>query len=337
MFLTQQSLAAQSSQVFVEAQVQASSAPVSIDDFINDWEGSLTSSGDYAFADGRLRTGIALKGWEMAVEKRWHYDLRFSPDTAKLYYNIENKVADDQKYDLNLNVKMIHAEGISFAKTLQFNHLTIKPEFTFYRSDYYQLGQLTGSASGDIANKDNIAIEVDLNDYHFREDKILEDPRIGGDGYGISVNLTAAYENDQWLFYTRVDDLYSQWQFTDSVYLNGKVCVYFSGGSGNCTGGGGKSGVENYTDSLGHSLSSTVLYKPIGVSAHAYVHGRYQRVGLQKDWQTVAGKLGASIYSTQQLGLHWQSKWHRLALLLDHYEIKQAHHAQVDLAITIPW
>src|SRR5690554_7595025 len=78
----------------------------------------------------------------MAVEKRWHYDLRFSPDTAKLYYNIENKVADDQKYDLNLNVKMIHAEGISFAKTLQFNHLTIKPEFTFYRSDYYQLGQL---------------------------------------------------------------------------------------------------------------------------------------------------------------------------------------------------
>src|SRR5690554_7852351 len=162
MFLTQQSLTAQSSQVFVEAQVQASSAPVSIDDFINDWEGSLTSSGDYAFADGRLRTGIALKGWEMAVEKRWHYDLRFSPDTAKLYYNIEHKRPDEQEYQLSLNAKILHAEGVSFAKELNFQQFSFKPVITLYRSDFYQFGQLSGRASGDIANKENIAVEVDL-------------------------------------------------------------------------------------------------------------------------------------------------------------------------------
>ena len=324
------------SQLYVESLLHASTTPVSIDSFIDDWQGSL-KKGDYAFADGRLRTGVVLNGWEVAVEKRWHYDLRFSPDTAKLYYNIEHKRPDEQEYQLSLNAKILHAEGVSFAKELNFQQFSFKPVITLYRSDFYQFGQLSGRASGDIANKENIAVEVDLENYHFSEDKLLEDPRLGGQGQGVSVGFSAEYQNDLWKVAAISDDFYNRWQFQDAVYLNGKVCVYLAGGSGNCSGGGGKDGVETYQDRLSSSWTTEVTYKPYALSVNSFTHGRYQRLGVQKDWFTQVGMLGASVYSTKQLGLHWQSQWHRLAVILDQPELKKVRHAQVDLAITVPW
>lgn len=316
--------------------MHASTTPVSIDNFINDWQGSL-KNGDYAFADGRVRTGVVIKGWEVAVEKRWHYDLRFSPDTAKLYYNVENKKPDEQQYQLNLNAKILHAEGVSFAKQLSFQQFSFKPVITFYQSDFYQFGQLSGRASGDIANKDNIAIEVDLENYHFSEDKLLADINVGGQGQGVSVGFTVDYQTEQWKLSAIVDDFYNRWQFQDAVYLDGKVCVYLAGGSGDCTGGGGRNGIETYQNRLSSSWTTSATYKPYALSVNSFTHGRYQRLGVQKDWSTQVGLLGASVYSTQQLGLHWQSQWHRLAVILDQPELKKARHAQIDLAITIPW
>lgn len=322
----------------MESLLHASVTPVSIDDFINAWQGSF-KSGDYAFADGRLRTGVVLNGWEVAVEKRWHYDLRFSPDTAKLYYNIENKLPDDQQYQLNLNAKILHAEGVSFAKKFNFQQFSFKPIITFYRSDFYQFGQLSGRASGDIANKENIAVEVDLENYHFSEDKVLEYDEQGGQGQGVSIGFTAQYQTEQWAFTVDSQDFYNRWQFEEAAYTYGGVCVNLAGHSGSCSEGtqGGRSGIETYQDRLSSSWTTEVTYKPYALSVNTFIHGRYQRLGVQKDWFTSVGMLGASVYSTKQLGLHWQSQWHRLAVIFDQPELKKVRHAQVDLAITVPW
>lgn len=329
---------AKTSQVYVESLLHASTTPVSIDNFIHDWQGSL-KKGDYAFADGRFRTGVSYQGWEVAVENRWHYDLRFSPDTAKLYYNIENKKPNEQEYQLSLNAKILHAEGISFAKELNFQHFSFKPVVTFYRSDFYQFGQLSGQASGDIANKDNIAVNVNLDNYHFSEDKILEYQESGGQGRGVSLGFLAQYQTEQWLLTAESQDFYNRWQFADAAYTYGVVCVNFAGGSGSCPKGdqGGKSGVENYQSRLSSSWTTEVTYKPYALSINSFTHGRYQRLGVQKDWFTQVGMLGASVYSTKQLGLHWQSQWHRMAVVLDQPKPKKSRHAQIDLAVTIPW
>jgi len=320
----------------VETLIHASTTPVAINEFINDWQGSL-KKGDYAFADGRLRTGVVVDGWEVALEKRWHYDLRFTPDTAKLYYNIENKVPSNQQYQLGLSANILHAEGIRLAKLFHYQQLTIKPIVTLYQSDFYQFGSITGKASGDIVNKDNIAVSVDIEDYHFSEDKLLTDPNTGERGQGVSIDLSLQYEDASWKFSAISQDLYNRWHFNNAVFLNGNVCLTLAGGNGDCVGSGGRYGSESYSLNLSSSLATEITFKPYGLSLNTFTHGRYQRLGVQKDWFTPVGVLGASVYSTRQLGLHWQSQWHRLAVIFDQPELKKVRHAQVDLAITVPW
>lgn len=326
----------ESSHAYVETLLHASSAPVSINEFLNDWQGSF-KKGDYAFADGRLRTGVNYQSWEVAVEKRWHYDLRFSPDTAQLYYNIENKAPDERQYQLGLTAKILHAEGVSFTKLFNYKQFKIKPIVTLYRSDFYQIGKITGVASGDIANKDNIAVNVNIEDYHFSEDKLLTDPSSGGQGKGVSFDLAIQYENERWLFSAVSQDLYNHWQFNNAVFLNGNVCLTLAGGAGDCVGSGGYYGNENYSLNLSSSFNTEVTYKPYALSVNSFTHGRYQRLGVQKDWSTAYGRVGAAVYSTKQLGLHWQSQWHRVGLVLDQPNWKKARHAQIDFAITVPW
>ncbi len=328
------------SQLYVESLLHASVTPVSIDDFINTWQGSL-KSGDYAFADGRLRTGVVVDGWEVAVEKRWHYDLRFTPDTAQLYYNIENKVPSNQQYQLGLSANVLHAEGIRFAKLFHYEQFAIKPIVTFYQAGFYQIGKISSVASGDIAAKEDIAIDLDVLDYHYSEDKILESPFGGEQGEGVSFDIALQYENKEWAISVVSQDLYNRWQFNEAAFLRGSVCFRWKTNKAGCdTSASNKernSHIESYSSSLSSSLSTEVTYKPYGLSVNTFTHGRYQRLGVQKDWFTPVGVLGASAYSTKQLGLHWQSQWHRLGLLLDQPNWKKVRHAQVDLAITVPW
>lgn len=324
----------------METLLHASSAPIAINEFINDWQGSL-KKGDYAFADGRLRTGVVVDGWEVAVEKRWHYDLRFSPDTAQLYYNIEHKITDQTEYQLDLTAKVLHAEGVRFAKLFHYKRFSIKPIVTFYQSDFYQIGKISSVASGNIAEKDDIAIDLDVHDYHYSEDKILESPFGGEQGTGVGFDIALHYENEDWALSVVSQDLYNRWQFNEAAFLRGEVCFRWKTSKAGCDtpGGvqGGKSDIELYKTRLSSSLSTEVTYKPYDLSISTFFHGRYQRVGVQKDWSTRYGQLGAALYSTKQVGLHWRSQWHRLGVVLDQPSWKKARHAQIDFAITVPW
>lgn len=330
----------ESSHAYVETLLHASSAPIAINELINDWQGSY-KSGDYAFADARLRTGVVLNGWEVAVEKRWHYDLRFSPDTAQLYYNIEHKITDKSEYKLDLTAKVLHAEGLRLAKLFHYKQFSIKPIVTFYQSDFYQLGKITAEASGDIVKEEDIAIDLDVHDYHYSEDKILESPFGGEQGTGVGFDIALHYENKDWALSVVSQDLYNRWQFNEAAFLRGEVCFRWKTSKAGCDTPNSEkyreSEIESYKTRLSSSLSTEVTYKPYGLSVNTFTQGRYQRLGIQKDWFTQVGTLGASAYSTKQLGLHWQSQWHRLGLVLDQPNWKKARHAQIDLAITVPW
>lgn len=320
--------------LLLEASVHASSAPVPVYEMANGW-GSQLRDGDYAYADARLLTALEWQGWRIGYEVRQYYNLTFSEDTARFYFNTENNISSPDFYNLDLQVQALTATGIRAGKRWQLQGLTIMPQVTLYRVTAFQFGELSGRAQGN----NGLSVSA-LLDYHYDEDKILNHQADVGLGQGGSVDLALAYEHDGWQLALHLQDLLNRWYFSDAAFTRG--CVNLAGqGGAVCTGTGGSasgtSGQEVLTTQIPLTLQGEVAYQPYGMALGYYQHDRYQRLSARKNWTTAAGELGVSLHSTAQLGLHWDGPWHRLSVLSDDRHYRQAHHLQLGLTLMLPW
>ena len=320
--------------VFGAADVQASSEPVSIDDMVNGWEGDF-QPGTYAYADGRMVSGVEINGWQLSREQRWYYYLKFSRDTSRFYYRLENDLAADDVYDLDLDVRSFHGNGIRLGKAFRLQDWQLTPSFAFYHISEFQIGRLQGvSAAGS-----EVSASATL-DYHFDEDKILEYQADVPQGQGYSLDLMTEYSGfEHWQLQLTLGDVLNYWYLPDAAYTTG--CINLGSASASvCSSSGsasGRSGQDDYSTQIPVTFDGHASYVPAQLDVALYIHGRYRRLSLEKDWTTPLGEAGVSLHSTRQLGLHWRSRYHELSLVTDNQQLHDARDLQMRLLLQWPW
>ena len=323
----------QAGQVFSRLTVQSSSEPVPVYDMINGWDNSFRP-GSYAYADMRLESGVALGNWSLAHEQRDYYYLGFAPDTAEFYYNLEQGIDGGRRYRLALDVQTLTLQGLRLSHRWEVGNFTVQPVVSYYQVQDYQLGSLRGFSDG----SGSLSVSAEL-DYHFNEDKLLEYPADVGQGRGVSTDLNIAYESASWHLSLGLQDLWNRFDLQQAAFTRG--CINLAGAAGAvCESSGAASGVsghEDYLTSIPVTVQAQALYEPLNLAMDVYRHEQYQRLSVQKNWNSPLGELGISAHSTRQLGLHWSSRWHELSLVSDHADWQQAHDLQLLLGVRVGW
>tara|TARA_B100001996_G_scaffold369374_1_gene342731 strand:+ start:357 stop:1409 length:1053 start_codon:yes stop_codon:yes gene_type:complete len=321
-------------EVFLAADVHASSEPVSVSDMIHGWDDGFTR-GEYAYADLRLSSGVRYDDWQLSAEKRWYYYFTFSKDMSEFYYNMEHDLTSDKELNLKLDVKSFRADGIRLAKLFSVPDWQFQPSLALYKVDQYQFGSLDGvSLAGSGASASATL------DYHFDEDKILEYPVSDSQGYGTSLDLNLAYTGfTDWTLRFGAGDVLNRWYFNDAGFTMGCINVGSSAGI-TCASSGsasGRAGQSDYDDRIPMTLTASAQLMSQHLLFSAYRHDEYQRLSAEKGWQTPVGLMALSVHSTRQLGLHWRSAWHNLSLITDDNRLSHARDLQINLGVNFHW
>ncbi len=321
-------------QLYSLLEIHGSSEPVSLTDMTTGWDGDF-QPGTYAYADARLRFGVHYQRWQLERETRWYYYLTFNRDTSEFYRELELGLPGEKDRRLNLEVKGLQARGLRFSHRFELPMLSITPALAYYHVGHFQFGSLKGaSAVGDPLTASAIL------DYHFDQDKILEYPADVSDGSGVSMDVSFSGElNEHWQLDATVTDLWNRWQFDDAAFTTG--CINLSGGGQvvcNSSGAAsGRSGQSSYATDIPWSLDGGVYNASWQAGVRYFQHDRYKRFSLAKDWETPLGVMGASLYSTDQIGLHWRSSWHRLDIVSDDLRPAYARDIQLRLGFMLDW
>jgi len=320
-------------EVFTSLRVEGSSEPVPIHQMINGWEDNAYR-GDYAYADGVVRAGVAYDGWSVGVERRYHYLFKFSPDTVAWYEEVEQGADNSTRKDIDLDVQMFDARGVFAAWRYRADNWSVQPSFTIYRLGHYQWGDLTGKSSEGEGTNASAYL-----DYYFDEDKILKYEAEEGDRFGYSLSVSGDWQIDEnWFMSATIDDLWNRLDFLSASHRTGCINVG-EVESSVCQQDGvsGKDQLEDYTTSFHPTLRFAASYSPYQVAADFVWHGPFHNLTLWKDWQIGRYKAGVSASSLRQLGFRVSGDWFSLSYAADDLRIKHVRDTKLEANLFLRW
>lgn len=181
------------------AQADVYSEPLSIDAFTDDWEAPSLQKGNAAFAQGRIE--LMQQVDKMQYSMFWSYDylLKFSPDTARLYYQIQNDLPLEQNHHYNLFINAQHIEtlGWRIGRIWQpTDQMQVTTGFSLLQGRHFLQGKFSGNGYT-LNNQPNMLDGVDrirasLNYYYdkpaLHEEELGWAPGIP-QGYGAALDL----------------------------------------------------------------------------------------------------------------------------------------------------
>ena len=178
------------------------SEPLPIKSFIDDWEHPNLKAGKVAFAQGHME--LRHQHEQLQYGMVWNYDylLKFTPDTARLYYQIQNDLPLDsnKNYDLSINAQHIETVGFRLGKVWQYN-----PDWQFttgislLQGRHFLVGDIAGQGvTGAAAQKmiDQVrSVQANINYYYdkpaLHEDELGWQPK-APNGYGLALDIAIA-------------------------------------------------------------------------------------------------------------------------------------------------
>lgn len=324
--------------VFIEADWQLASEPVTLTAWENDWDDGDYRRGRFAYADLQQALGFELHNWQFSYIQRRYLDGRFSRDTAEFYYRLEHDQTLSRSYQVDLEVDAFAAQGLALAYAFQTDRWRITPQLAVYRLQDYQFGRFQGASDGRQALLDT--------DYYFSEDKVLD---YGTDGDGpeflttrvepgwlYTANLDLSWRNDHWQLKLRASDLANRVELPHAARTQG--CVAFrQQNNSSCPANGGRSGAAEYHGRIRSSYDASAAYQPYGVRLLAFRHQQYQRFGLSKYWPTALGEVGLEWFNNGQLGGYWRHPWVSVGLRSDALALDDARFLQLQLGLNFHW
>lgn len=343
---------ADSNRIDAEFSVLGGSEPVSIDDMINGWDGDYRS-GEQAFADVNWEVGYSRSlqfsdndYGRVRVSRgyRIYYFLKFDKETADFYRAQEQKTALTANKKLDLEVKHFESPVVSFLYTspsIDFDSYEIKSQFSIgvnmYQPGHRQFGEINGIAYG--PDTENFSANIDYRYDQFKlpwldEEKEFETEK--GEGY--SLDLALVLEKKDWLLSLKAEDVMARFYFQKSGVTT--ACLQLEARAGavcDTNGGNGKSEITSVTETIPVSYSGLLAHKGYDISLHAFQHDRYQRLGLEKGFQTELGRLGVFLYYPQLVGVSWQTSVFNIQFGSDTYNINEAHNIQLTTGVNWQW
>ena len=306
---------AQSDTTFI-MQADVYSEPLSIHSFTSNWRGTPLKAGDKAFAQGKMELRQEQNAFQYGIVWQYDYLLHFTPDTAKLYYQIQNDLplTPNSKYDLLIKANHIESEGFRFGYTFELNPnwqlnagINILKGRKLLQGDFSGFGQTNSSQnSKDLLNTvNNLQANIDYN----YSNPALKEKTLGWDpdaptGYGASIDMMlTGLITPELKFIFAMNNLYGQmwWEKVpntryDLNYELNRLPHFDVTGQ--------LSEKSNFTQKLPYRIDSSLTYQPNQSpwSASASVYANE----LMELWE-LSGYRDVSGY---KLGLHTEPQTH---------------------------
>ncbi len=163
------------------------------------------SHGEDAFSFNQAEIAFSRESWQVAVFERRDYLAQFTPDTARLFYQGQNKLPADAnaQYDIYLRLRQIRSSGIGIAYTFTPSDNSIfRPRLNILKASDFTDGTLSGSVT--TSNTGTYSGTASLN-YIYGEDHLLDRNVDKPSDYGASI------------------DLYGEWESSDKVTITAEV------------------------------------------------------------------------------------------------------------------
>ncbi len=175
-------------QSYIRADSFSYSEPVPVYGYFNNWK-TPYSGGGRALTYNTVESGIRKDSWELGLVARYDYAMRFSPDTADLYYHIENHLPLDpgRRYAIDLNAEHFSATGLRLGYNFSPHpNFDIGLGLTYLAGQQLIDGTLRGAATALAANDYNYNLGVD---YNYSKDVLFKRDVSAPSGQGYSVDM----------------------------------------------------------------------------------------------------------------------------------------------------
>lgn len=286
---------------FGKLELQAYSAPVTIDSAIANWSGSY-DDGERQWLTSWVEFGYTLNNnWRLSILHRSDFDLRFHPETAEFYYQIQNHLPlpTDKSYQLQIEANHFTGSGARFAWSPQFN-TKLQTTLGISLLNLYEVtqGSISGSASVTAPNEYqyDIAINYVYDQETLFDRQLDEHPK----GLGISTDLYLHYQTGEHQLELEVIDLFNRftWQHLPFTQATGTSNQQGFDGDGYIIVSPAISGVEGYYQTYYQSLP------PRSTLSYTYrLHPQYQTQITYKQifQQHLFGMGGTRLFNDHQL------------------------------------
>ena len=327
------------------------SEPVGVHAFLNGWETPNFKKGNNAFAHGKMKLETKQDNWTVGWIWTYDYQIHFSDDMAKLYYQIENdQLIDANKYNqLELEAQHVDTVGARFAYDWKVHpDWTIVTGATALIGRHYVDGkfQATGQTTNMTELMDRVAWLNGSLDYSYdrpalKEDELGWDGRTSqGYGYALDFGLHGQIKKD-WKINLQVDDLFS-YLYWDNAPFTRYNLHYDQNQRPRMDLSGQLSKSKQYRQKLPFKLSSEISYdaqtKPWSASISSFSNEYITLAQLNAFWKTEQLKYGLHIEpQTHALGLSVQHKNFGAKYMTDDLDSNQAHRFSASLYAQYHW
>ncbi|MDE2421034.1 MAG: hypothetical protein KGO49_07635 [Gammaproteobacteria bacterium] len=176
------------------------SAPLPIHTFTDHWRGAPLENGKTAFAQGKMELKQQQDTLQYSLVWRYDYLLHFTPDTAKLYYQIQNNLPLDtaSQYDLLIKASFLESQGFRFGKIWELNpNWHLNAGFTILRGQHFLQGDFSGDGQTNTNNAQQALnnvnyLQAGINYYY--DKPVLKEKTLGWNpanptGYGAALDV----------------------------------------------------------------------------------------------------------------------------------------------------
>lgn len=326
------------------------SQPVSIHAFLNDWDSPNLKKGENAFAHGKMSLLTQKDNWSYGWVWSYDYQLHFSEDMARLYYQTQNEQQIDAntRYVLALEAQHVETLGARFAYDWQLNsQWNLVTGITALLGRHYVDGNF--KAIGQTIDMPELMDRVDwLNgylDYSYDRPALKED-ELGWDGqtnngYGYALDFALTGKYQQWELYFSAEDILGFLYWEDAPYTR-YMLSYDQNARPRMDLKGQLSTDQQYRQTLPYKLRAEVTYvaetQPWSVSISSFSNEYLTLAQLNSYWNQGTVKYGAHFEpQTHAYGISLQHHNWGLKYLTDDLKTNQAHRFQTYLYAQHRW
>lgn len=315
------------------------SDPVSVHAFLNDWDSPHLEKGKNAFASGKMKLETQQDHWTMGWVWSYDYQLRFSEDMAKLYYQITNDQLIDanSSYALELEAQHVDTVGTRFGYEWDiYPNWTVVTGATALIGRHYVDG--TFQARGQTTNMPELMDRVSWLNGHLNysyDQPALKEDELGwngktdkGYGYALDLGLKGKIGKN-WDLYFQAEDIFSYLYWDNAPFTKYSI-TYDQNSRPRMDLSGQLSKTKQYKQKLPFKISSEITYtsdvNPWSISLSSFSNQYLTLAQLNGFWQTAPLKYGIHIEpQTHSLGVSVQHKNFGLKYLTDDLATNDAH------------
>ena len=201
-------------QVEYELRSFSRSEPTSVLSIAGDWDEPV-GSGRKAFTVNFMAITAQMDHWTIGLFQRGEHYYRFTPDTALLKYQTENKIAllPGKEYELALTASGFEANGLSLGYDFATRMGDLGITLSLLEGQKITDGKLQGQANA--ISEDDYDFSFDV-DYFYSRDSLFDRNNRRPGALGFSLDIDYRYTSGKWSFELLARDLVARLYWSDT-------------------------------------------------------------------------------------------------------------------------